>query len=137
MRQKQKNDLGRLATSLLASTFVMLGGLSVCGFIILAFSDDPKNDLLWLVGGVTGLGLLLWLLRDKPTNQARMRNFFWLTRQKPETYMPNYVPRRRRGSQNAAFGSNEPPTAEGIRELNEGANTWVPKSPRNQKQPGE
>ena len=137
MPLNQKNDLGRLAASMLASTVVVIGGMLICGFIIILFSDDPNNDLLWLLGSVAGIILLLWLVRDKPPHQARTRNFFWLSRQKPEPFMPNYVPRKRRNSEKIALGSNEPPSAENIRSLKEGANSWVPKSHQNQERPGE
>jgi len=129
MPLNRNNDGGRLAASLLASTFVVIAGGLVCAFMIFTFSDHPEKDFLWLGGGVAGLGLLIWLLRDKPPNDVRTRNFFWFTRKKPAPYLPNYAPRKRRNPEKIPLGSNEPRSAENVRQLKEGANTWVPKSP--------
>jgi hypothetical protein len=129
MNFRRNSDSGKHSSAILASSFVFAGGLMACAMIVFLFSSDSRKPLLLCALGLLVPGLFLWLLRDKPPREARTRHFYWLTRTKPEDYFPKYVPKRRRSRKTEVFGINEPPTAESLRDLQDNANTWVPREP--------
>jgi len=133
MSFRRNSDSGSRSSAILASSFVFAAGLATCSTMIFLFSSDPRIPLLICALGLLVPGFLLWLLRDKPHREARTRHFYWLTRTKPENYHPTYVPKRRRSRKTEVFGINEPPTAESLRELQDNANTWVPRDPPSEK----
>ena len=134
MGRRIPSDNGRNATSLLASCFVIAGGVFVCVFIVVANNGEPWRPALVTVAGILGVAFLAWLLRDKSPDQVRDKHFYWIFRKKPsEPVLPNYKPRRRRSSRQN-LGSRQPPTAEGVRELRDGTRNWVPSNhPRKRK----
>ncbi len=135
MQFRRKNDLGRTAAALLASSFVMVGGFIACGAMIFVFIDNPDIEFTILFGVMLVLAAILWLLREKPTDAVRARNFFWFSRKQSDMYAATYSPRRRRRPEYQPPGNNSPPTAESIRELRDGLNTWVPKGRPGQSPP--
>lgn len=135
MQFRRKNDLGRTAAALLASSFVMAGGMIACGAMIFIFSDAPDMEITILFGVMLVLAAILWLLREKPTDSVRARNFFWFSRKRSDMYAATYSPRRRRRRDYQPPGNNSPPTAESVRELRDGLNTWVPKGRSGQSPP--
>lgn len=124
MHDDQSKDLGRNATALMATAFVVLLGVGFCGFIVVAFADEPAVPLL--ICGVMVLTVLLfaWLLRDRPQHRVRERNFFWMSRKEVQME-PEYMPRRRHRKSRRSV-PNQPPTVERVRDLANNVNTWVP-----------
>ena len=118
-------DSGRTATSLLATCYVFASGALVCSFIALAFSNDPAVPLLIVGGSFLLVFILLSLLRDKRGNSWLEGGYYWLLRRRPDECDIHYTPRVIK-DQPQQYGTNEPPTAEEIRELSGGLNTWVP-----------
>ncbi|MGQ0636964.1 MAG: hypothetical protein ACT4QC_20335 [Planctomycetaceae bacterium] len=109
------------AVALLATCMVVLGGALTCTFIAMMGSADQGRALMTAAACFVGIVLLLWLLRDRaPENQAATR-WSWLgyRRRKIE-----YQVKLKRPP--AGTGHNAPPTAETVRGLTGGLNTWVP-----------
>lgn len=128
MGKLNERDPGRTAATLFATTFVFLGGLVFCSFILVAFVENPAPHLIVCAALFLGLALLSWLLGERisdwiPTPAGLLSR---LTRRKPPTL--NYEPRRR--VRYIQFGSNQPPSVEDVREAAEySPNNWVPDSP--------
>ena len=68
------------AVTLLATTFVLLGGMATLTFLILAATDDPLPKLIWLAVGTGGFALLLWLLRGREPGTGARWQLTWLRR---------------------------------------------------------
>lgn len=121
---------GRDAVSWLATGFVFFLGVLFCGFITLAFSNEPHKPVLIISAVLLGFAIVIFGLREKPTggeNEDQPRWFGWF-RKRRET-MSFKVARRRRRLKIVQFGTNTPPTAEQIREIKEvsdGMKNWVP-----------
>lgn len=124
MQDDKPKDLGRTAAALMATTFVVLLGVGFCGFIVLAFSEEPAVPLLVCALMVLTVVLFGWLLRDRPPHHVRERNFFWISRRRTEVE-PEYIPRRRHPRPRRRV-PNQPPTVERVRDLANNVNTWVP-----------
>jgi hypothetical protein len=122
---RRKKEFGETATSLLATTIVVVGGTAACLVVILPFASKPFWPMTIVVAGVLGLAFLTWLLSEAPKNRLLDSEFFWLTRRVPKTER-EYVPRIRRSRKT---GTNQPPTLEQVRNLKENTSTWVPSGP--------
>lgn len=118
------------AVTLLATTFVLLGGLVATTFIILTATDDPLPKLLGLAGGMGVFALLLWLLRDRKPGSSARWDWTWLRRKSPSA--PAWRAAFRRPHSNAS-AAPQPPTVEDVRELSQNVNTWVPTSRKRQR----
>lgn len=125
------NDLGRAATTLLATVVVIIFGLCVCAFILLAFTNDPGKPMLFCILTALSCVLLSWLLRDKPKNQVKDRSVLWLLgfRRRKKTVVYQLV--RRDSTKPKKYGTNQPPSVKTIQFLNEAAreSNWVPSGP--------
>lgn len=113
----------------MATGFVCFLGVIFCGFVILAFANNPQKPVALLAGGFLGLAIVLWVLREKPKQSVEEHERKWFgifTKPKP---MQNIRLTRRRKPKIVAFGTNQPPTAERIREIKEltdGMKNWTP-----------
>ena len=122
-------DAGRQAVVWLAVAFAVTTGTVVCGFMILAFAEQPREPFLVLGGIVGGILLFLWgLSSPKEKHVSQNRLFFWLKAQDHVDPAEIYRPRRRRTGTPKA-GSNRPPTLESVREIAETHSRWVPRGP--------
>jgi hypothetical protein len=120
---------GRDAVSWLATGFVFFLGILFCGFVTLAFSNEPHKPVLIISAVLLGFAMMILGLREKPTggenNPPRWFGGFRKRREK----MSVKVARRHRRVKIVQFGTNTPPTVEQIRELKEvsdGMKNWVP-----------
>ena len=111
------------AVTLLATTFVLLGGMAALSFMIVTATDDPLPKLVGLAAGTGGFALLLWLLRDRQPGTTARWQFTWLRRK--TTSAPMWRAAFRRPKPEAP---PTPPTAEKVRELSQNTSTWVPSS---------
>ena len=127
---KGPHNAGRDAVAILATCFVMMLGLVICGFIILAFNKDPTQPLIACAVLFSSSGLLLWLLREKPKNRVLEEECFWFSRKRKCQHEPVYNPVRRKNTPPEQLGTNKPPSVESIRDLADGLNTWVPSKKR-------
>ena len=123
MTTPDRRSIGAKAVAVLATTAVVLGGLAVCAGMIFAFSPDPETSLLWLVGAGVGVGLLAWLLRERPVHDHR-RGWLWFLKRRPKK-IP-YQLKRRETAPPPPEPPPQPPTVERLRELADLGNTWVP-----------
>lgn len=131
MSGRQNHEGANKAAALLATSFVLVGGAVTCVFVATAMQADLVQALS--IGGVTfgSFALVMWLLRDRtPANTARLR-WGWLGR-KPARKVALKLKRARAAERYEAPPA--PPTAETVRELKGGINTWVPSNlPRNRR----
>ena len=63
-----RNDGGREAVSWLATGIVCFLGILFCGFIVLMFAKNPEAPILTMSSVFVGFAVLLWLLREKPSD---------------------------------------------------------------------
>jgi hypothetical protein len=114
----------RNSGGLFASTVVLT--VALFGALFVGMLSNPGQPMMvWGVGGggLFGLLLLVWLLRDRPNSQLR-DSFGWLSR-RPKEQQLDYDPRLiKSGPQR--FGTNQPPTAAELRELKDTDRNWVP-----------
>jgi len=121
-----RNELGQEAVSALATSAVVVGGTVVLVFVIVAGADKPGPYLAAVAGGVAVLGLVLYLLRTRPSQeQGRTRPWWQFWKRAAVEKEPKLVVRRRE-HQTIGPETMQPPTAEHIRDLKEHGSTWVP-----------
>ncbi len=117
---------GDKAVGWLATCLVIVGGGLACTFVISSSSPDPRESF-WICGGsLAGVVVLIWLLREKPAENAAAVPFSWLRRR------TRRVTQYRIGKRNPhpPAAPPQPPDARQIRELQQHRSTWVP-SPAN------
>lgn len=130
---QRRNELAEKAVAILATTFVMFGGLAASVFLIVSNSSAPTSTLLYFAGGCLAGGLLLWLLRDPDPLSPRGRVFAWFRKPKRVTHRYQFAVRKPTRTMEAP---PQPPTVERIREISqESAGTWVPSQVPNRKRP--
>ncbi len=125
----ENKDNGREAVAWLATGAVCFFGILFISFIILMFANEPTKPVAIVSGLFLGLALLLFLLREKPKDivDAEEEKWFGIFR-KPKA-ITRYKLTRHRKPKIVQFGTNEPPSAESIREIKEvsdGMKNWVP-----------
>ena len=119
-------EMGREAVSALATIAVVIGGVLALVFVIVVGSDRPGPYLGGVAAGVILLCLLLFLARSQPSSAGNTRRPWWkIFRRRTETPEPEIILERRKDPA-AAFDSNQPPTAEQLRDMKDHNNTWVP-----------
>ena len=142
-------DSGRNAVGFMATTFTVVGGALICVFLIASFSEEPSWHASISAGVVSGVLLLLWLLRDRSGAPTSINLKVWLSSRKEERVPFDYQPRRRkrrepretiaivgddalsnkeqRSAMPEESPGNEPPNAESVREIRKSSlSTWVP-----------
>ena len=120
------NEMGREAVSALATIAVVIGGTMALVFVIVVGSDRPGPYLGGVAAGVILLCVLLFLARSQPSSAGNTRRPWWkIFRRRTETPEPEIILERRKDPA-AAFDSNQPPTAEQLRDMKNHNNTWVP-----------
>lgn len=124
-----KRDGGREAVSWLATGAVFFLGVLFCGFTILAFANEPRKPILVMSGVFVGLAIVLFLLRDKPKTSIEEEEAKWFGIFRKPKAITRYKLTRHRKPKIVQFGTNEPPTAEQLREIKEvtdGMKNWAP-----------
>lgn len=121
--QPERNYGARRAVALLATCLVVLIGALGCAVIIVTSRTDPTEPIIMGACCFLAICFLLWLIRDcHPDNMAAIR-WGWLGRRRrrvPYKLMPKPV------SPERPIPLNSEPTAESVRALAGGINTWVP-----------
>ncbi|MFN0052157.1 MAG: hypothetical protein ACKV0T_08195 [Planctomycetales bacterium] len=112
-----------MAVALLATCVVVVGGAFTCVMIGLASGEELPRSLGFAGGCFAGIVLVLWLLRDRKATSSTRMNWGWLGRRRRKVEF-RVALRPRPDDQPSRPLS--PPTAESIRELGGGINTWVP-----------
>lgn len=122
-----RNEQGRTAVSALATAVVVVGGLTVLIFLIMAGADRPGPILGTLLGTGLVLAVVFWLLRDRPDPATGSPKLWPFRRRQKTGPEKEIVLKRRDEGQDDLLGNNEPPTAEKVRDLRDHGGTWVPK----------
>ena len=119
------DQLGRAAVSAVATTAVIIGGAVVGVFVFSTGSQRPTASILVYGGILAGCVLLIWMLRDRPSNQPRVRLRDRFRRRRPTRREPRILVKRRHGDIEPD-AANQPPTAEQLQDLKDHSSTWVP-----------
>jgi len=94
---ERRNDSGRNTTALMASVFVIVGGLLTCSFVALAFADEPTVPMTVVFVYLATVILLVWLGRERPRHRGTAVSIFQFVRgPKNRDAEIRYEPRRRR-----------------------------------------
>lgn len=121
--QPERNYGARRAVALLATCLVVLMGALGCAVIIVTSRTDPTEPLIATGCCFLAIGFVLWLIRDcHPGNMAAIR-WGWLGRRRRRIA---YKLMARPVSPERPIHLNSEPTAESVRALAGGINTWVP-----------
>ena len=117
-----RNEHGREAVSALATVAVVVGGSVVLVFVIVTGSNQPGPYLAGLAAAVVVVTLLLFLLRTRPDKSQPWYKIFRraAARTEPQILV------ERRDDPGLSLETNQPPTAEQVRDLKDHASTWVP-----------
>lgn len=124
-------ERGRFAAALFAATFVFTVGGGICLAITYAFAPD----VLWVAisaigGGIIGLRGLMWLLSESSVHRAKDSNIYAAQKQTLSEYVESFRPDLRHGRKSRHFGTNQPPTADGVRQIKDDSNAWYPSERR-------
>lgn len=114
--------------TLLATSFVVIGGAVTCAFIGTLSGESPLRLATMTGTCFGGIAFFLWLLREKQPGNAAADRWSWLARddrQRVEYRAAPRVPRHERPK-----APNSPPTADSVRALTGGLDTWVPSKGR-------
>jgi hypothetical protein len=131
---QRKNELGERAVMVLATAFVVMGGIGASIFLIVSNSSDPIPTLIYFAIGCAATGLILWILRDPDPLAPRASIFAWLQRPKITTY--HYKVKFRKPAAADSEERQQPPTAASVRQISqESLGTWVPSKLSDRKRP--
>ncbi len=122
-------DHGRYAAGLFAATVCVTAGVGFCLTMSFVFAPDAWQPLALIAGGVVGLVVIIRLLMDRPLRKERNSNCYWAQREWLSQYVESFRPNLRRRIARE-FGTNRPPTPEGLREIKENSNVWHPSDRR-------
>ena len=116
---------GNKAVALLATCLVVVAGAVTCAVIVITADARNASRSLWIWAACFGgIILVLWLLRAPRQGNRAATRWSWLSRRLRRKVEYRIGHRRRlRGETVAPIA---PPTAERVREISGGINTWVP-----------
>jgi hypothetical protein len=125
MSFRQNHESGNKAVTLLATCFVVLGGAISLTAIVVATNPQHLDVALTAVGGaISGIVILLWLVRARPPESRARVMWGWLARRRKRRVAYHVKPRVPPGERTPAPAG--PPTANSIREITGRSSTWVP-----------
>jgi len=122
-------DHGRFAAGLFAATVVMTGGIGLCLALTFLFAPDAWWPLVVIMGGFAALCVTFWILSDTPLRIAKDTNLYGVRKEQADEYVQSFRPRHRR-RRHAEFGTNKPPSVDGLRQIKEDSNVWYPSEQR-------
>lgn len=120
MAKNVPRDRGPDPVVILATAFVIAGGLASCVGIVFISTTDPTMPLLILGSCIVGYCLLMWLLGPKRSDFLASIFKRSPKRAKVTLKFHRHKPNSRENTVNG------PPTAESIREMKINRNIWVP-----------
>ncbi len=125
MAGPNRSRSGDKAVAYLAISFVLAAGIGFGSLAIVIFSEHAWRDFWMLAGGLAGVLLLYWLLRDSKDGMSPAdvyRAVFGPRKKKNKVQIKIKRVKGRRAQQDP----EGPPTVERVRELAAGSNAWVP-----------
>jgi len=116
------------AVAWFATCVTLVAGVGCCVLISVAMNADWRE--IWRTSGpvVGGAALLWWLLRDRQPGMRPVDRWRWLRRRSKSRQQVKIARSRPSGATTVPLSG--PPTAESVRELKGGINTWVPSERR-------
>ena len=130
MAGKNRGRSGDKAVAYFAAAFVVAAGLLFGSVTILLFSPDTDRTIAIGGGIIIVIVILVWLIRDHSDGRTLKERYGPLLGFAPKKEKVKVKVKRVKPSE--LPGSNRPPTAEDIRNLSGGVNTWVPSSGKRQ-----
>ncbi|MFN8856999.1 MAG: hypothetical protein ACK50P_15645 [Planctomycetaceae bacterium] len=112
------------AVAWLATWVTLVAGGGCCTLIAVAMNADWREGFRSAGPIVAGIAFLWWLLRDRQPGSSHAERWSWLKRRRKIRRHVKIARTRPTGS--ASVPLSGPPTAESVRELKGGINTWVP-----------
>jgi len=112
----------------LATCVTLVAGGGCCALIAVAMNADWREMLRSAGPIVAGVACLWWLLRDRQPGSRQAEGWSWLKRRRKVRQHVKIARTRPTGSATVPLAG--PPTAESVRELKGGINTWVPSERR-------
>ena len=112
------------AVAWLATWVTLVAGGGCCTLIAFAMNADWREGFRSAGPIVAGIAFLWWLLRDRQPGSSHAERWSWLKRRRKIRRHVKIARTRPTGS--ASVPLSGPPTAESVRELKGGINTWVP-----------
>ena len=128
MASPQRGRSGDKAVAYFAAAFVLAGGLAFSSVAILLFSAEPMRIFAICGGLAVGALIVIWLIQDHRDGRTLLERYGGLFGLAPEKRKVKVKVKRVKASD--LDKPKAPPTAEEIRELRDGVNTWVPSSGR-------
>ncbi|HID24454.1 MAG TPA: hypothetical protein EYP14_18925 [Planctomycetaceae bacterium] len=133
-----RRDFEHSAISLLATTFVVAGGIVLCAFMSVAFGREPIRPLLMSAAVFGATAWLLYLLRERPRRAEERRRGLLGVFRRHKVATIRYRPRKKAPHvRHVKFGTNQPPTPEELRDLADGLRTWVPSKAPDRSEPSD
>lgn len=124
---QRNQESGRQAVVWLATVFVIVIGAVASGFVVVVSAEGDRWPLIIWGGCFSGLLLLLFLFNlrwDEPIRQLKL----WLSSQTQNDPVDHYSVAKRRMEAREKYGTNKPPSVESVREAQQDARRWVPRS---------
>ncbi len=123
-------DGGHDAVVMLAAGVVLAFGAAFCAFFILFAAENASKALMISLTGFTLALALIWILSTEPMDPEEKRRWWsrLLRRQLPAK---TYRPKPRMKTKVIEYGTNQPPSAESVRQIKaetDGVRNWSPKS---------
>ncbi|MCA9039383.1 MAG: hypothetical protein KDA65_03445 [Planctomycetaceae bacterium] len=115
------------AVSMLAITFVILGGVGFYLALAGVYQIDPVVFGSILGGSFLVLGIIFWFLNSYAAESAMNSGLFRFWKKDLDKNKLDWEPKKIRNYKKDELGSNAPPTAETVQEMGMGNSTWVPK----------
>ena len=116
------------AVAWLATCVTLVAGAGCCVLIGVAMNADWRGLLRTSGPLIGGAALLWWLLRDRQPGMRPADRWSWLRRRTKTRHQVKIARSKPSGPTTVPLAS--PPTAETVRELKGGINTWVPSEHR-------
>ena len=128
MSFRPNSNSGNKAVSLLATCLVVLGGAITCTVIGMSAGSKLQrvSAIQWVGITTAGIVVLLWLIQDGKRENRAKQLWGWLGRKRRKKVAYKLEPRMSRDQRSPAPAG--PPTAESVRNITAGQNTWVPAS---------
>lgn len=113
---------------LLATFFTLLYALIPCLLIVVAGSDNPYGDWTIILGGFGLFATLIYFVRRFVPASIQDGSFLIL-RDRRDSSLGDYEPRKKARRRRTRFGTNEPPTVDQVRKIREESSTttWRPR----------
>jgi hypothetical protein len=122
MARRAPRDGGHHAVAILATSFVLAGGITTCIAIILSSDADPRQPILLLGAILLGFVVVYLMLGPKRTDLV---GSLWVRRTPEKKVRVRFQRPNAKSSGGTSPGAIAPPSADTIRAIQANQNVWV------------